>query len=140
MVPSENHNDIQAADLYITSWAFSCEIISCDNLSWAANSFDRLKSPGLDGIYPVFVQQQLEFIVPFMVQLHRSVVCLGYIPSIGEILPRVVFIPKPGRLSYQKSKAFRSICLSTFFVKNLERIFDAFIRENCLKIYPLHYM
>ncbi len=120
-----------------TSWKFAFGVLTNDNLAWATNSFEKYKSPGLDGIYPVFVQKELDLVMPHMMQLYRSVITLGYIPRCWRD-SRVVFIAKPGRPSYQEPKAFRSICLSSFFLKNLERIIDAYIRENSLTNYPLH--
>jgi Reverse transcriptase (RNA-dependent DNA polymerase) len=51
---------------------------------------------------------------------------------------KVIFIPKPGRDSYEMAKAFRPISLTSFFLKTMERIVDHNIRTGPLKRFPLH--
>jgi hypothetical protein len=38
---------------------------------------------------------------------------------------RVIFIPKPGRDSYELAKSFRPISLTSFFLKTMERLVDS---------------
>jgi hypothetical protein len=49
---------------------------------------------------------------------------------------KVIFIPKPGRGSYEMAKAFRPLSLTSFFLKTMERIVDQHIRTGPLKIFP----
>ncbi|XP_063994255.1 uncharacterized protein LOC135171557 [Diachasmimorpha longicaudata] len=46
---------------------------------------------------------------------------------------RVVFIPKPGKCSYDNAKAYRPISLSSFLLKTLERLVDRHIKEGVLR-------
>ena len=50
-------------------------------------------------------------------------------PSISRDT-KVVFIPKAGKISHIRPNDFRPISLSSFLLKGLERLLDAFIREN----------
>jgi transcription initiation factor TFIIIB Brf1 subunit/transcription initiation factor TFIIB len=50
----------------------------------------------------------------------------------------VTVIPKPGKLDYTEAKAYRPISLSSFLLKTMEKLVDRHIRENALRIYPLH--
>src|SRR5262249_24373082 len=62
---------------------------------------------------------------------------LGYVPkSWREVM--VVFIPKTGRNTYDQASAYRPISHTSFLMKTLERMCDRFLRDNCLKVRPLH--
>ena len=50
---------------------------------------------------------------------------------------KVVFIPKPGRPSYEEAKNHRPISLTSFLLKTLERLLDREIRSNALVFKPL---
>jgi Reverse transcriptase (RNA-dependent DNA polymerase). len=50
----------------------------------------------------------------------------------------VTFIPKPGKPSYTKAKAYCQICLSSFLLKTLERLVDRHIRDDVLERCLLH--
>jgi hypothetical protein len=50
---------------------------------------------------------------------------------------RVIFIPKPGRTSYELTKLFRPISLTSFLLKTMERLVDQSIRIGPLKRFPL---
>jgi len=65
------------------------------------------------------------------------VLALGYIPeSWREVL--VMFIPKPGRVTYDKASSYRPISLTSFVMKVLERLCDRYIRDVILRVKPLH--
>ena len=50
---------------------------------------------------------------------------------------KVIFIPKPGKESYRRAKAFRPISLSNYFLKGLERLV-AWKMDEALVKHPLH--
>jgi hypothetical protein len=50
---------------------------------------------------------------------------------------RVIFIPKQGRDSYELAKSLRPISLTSFFLKTIERLVDAYKRAVPLKSFPL---
>jgi hypothetical protein len=56
---------------------------------------------------------------------------LSYTPSAWK-LARVVFIPKAGRTSYSSAKDFRLISLTSFLLKTLEKLIDAYVRDIVL--------
>jgi hypothetical protein len=49
----------------------------------------------------------------------------------------VIFIPKPGRDSYELDESFRYISLTSFFLKTMVRLVDSYIRAGPLKSFPL---
>lgn len=105
------------------------DIISPDRISWAINSFSPYKSPGPDGIIPKMLQSAEDIINPWLCIIFRSCLSLNYIPESWSQV-RVVFIPKAGRRSHENAKDFRPISLSSFLLKTLERLIDAYIRTK----------
>nr|XP_012217684.1 PREDICTED: uncharacterized protein LOC105669363 [Linepithema humile] len=67
----------------------------------------------------------------------KAFIAMGYTPSAWK-LARVVFIPKARRTSYTKAKDFRPISLTSFLLKTLEKLVDAYLRETTLWSHPLH--
>lgn len=51
---------------------------------------------------------------------------------------KVVFLPKPGKETYDLPKSFRPICLMSFMLKTLERLCDRHIRGTTLALCPLY--
>jgi hypothetical protein len=56
----------------------------------------------------------------------------GYIPLAWRAV-RVIFVPKPGRDSYELAKSFS---LTSFFLKTMERLVDSYIRAGPLRSFP----
>jgi hypothetical protein len=50
---------------------------------------------------------------------------------------RIIFIPKPGRDSYELAKSFRPISLTSFFLKTMDWLVDFYIRAGPLKSFSL---
>lgn len=67
----------------------------------------------------------------------RSSLALGKVPEkCGKV--KVTFIPKPGKPSHCVAKNFRTISLTSFIRKALERLVDLHIRHEILRKFPLH--
>jgi len=62
---------------------------------------------------------------------------LDYVPAIWHQV-KVVFITKPGRNSYCGPRDFRTISLTSFLLKTMERLVDRFLRDEILTLQPLH--
>ena len=112
-------------------------VITPEKVKWAVSSFSPFKSPGRDGIFPALLQYGLEFLLKPLVRLFRKCLALGYIPVSWRDI-KVIFIPKPGRKSYDLAKSFRPISLSSYLLKTMERLVDRFIRDGPLLEHPLH--
>jgi len=91
-------------------WAVSRGVISYDKLKWAVFSFKPYKSPGIDGIMPIMLQQGFKLLVGKLLMLLRASLALGYIPMSWRHI-RVVFIPKP-RKPVSQAKSLRPISLT----------------------------
>ncbi len=118
-------------------WAPGESIISTDRVRWAVSMFSPFKSPGTDGIYPVLLQKSLDMIIDRVVTIFKACLAWGYVPKSWRTV-RAVFIPKPGRPAYDQAKSFRTISLTSFLLKTLERLIDRYIRDGALRTSPLH--
>jgi hypothetical protein len=53
-------------------WATSKRVISYDKLKWAVFSFEPYKSPGIDGIMPIMLQQGFKLLANKLLLLLRA--------------------------------------------------------------------
>jgi hypothetical protein len=111
-------------------WAVSKRVISYDRLKWAVFSFQPYKSPGIDGIMPIMLQQGFELLGGKLLMLLRASLALGYIPMSWRHI-RVVFIPKPGK-PLSQAKSLWPISLMSFILKTLEKLIDRHTRGGVL--------
>jgi len=105
------------------------KIVTEKRVRWAVSLFAPYKSPGIDGIFPAFLQKELDILI--------ETLAYGYIP-VQWHTSRVVFVPKAGRMDYILVKSFRPISLMSFLLKTAERLVDIYIRGDTLTRYPLH--
>jgi hypothetical protein len=112
-------------------------VVTYRRVEWAIDSFAPYKSPGMDGIFPVLLQQAREAVIPYLVRIFRSCLATGYFPAIWQQV-KVVFIPKPSRNSYSGPRDYRPISLTSFLLKAMERLVDRYLRDETLANVPLH--
>ena len=62
------------------NWAVSKRVINYYKLKWAIFSFQPYKSPGVDGIIPIMLQQGFELLGGKLLMLLRASLASGYIP------------------------------------------------------------
>ena len=96
-------------------------IVTGEKAKFAVDQFKPYKAPGGEGVYPILLQQGWETLEPVFLMICRASIKLGYIPKIWRE-SRGVFIPKPGKNSYNMAKSFRLITLTSFQLKVLERM------------------
>ena len=60
--------------------------------------FSQYKSPGVDGIFLVLLQEGREVLVTYLIRIFRACLATGYVPAVWRQI-KVVFISKPGRNS-----------------------------------------
>jgi ribonuclease HI len=118
-------------------WLEASRIISEDKIRWSIAGFGPFKTAGEDGIFPALLKHGIEILIVPLQRIFTACLALGYIPKPWRKV-KVIFIPKPGRDSYEMAKAFRPISLTSFFLKTMERIIDQYIRTGPLKRSPLH--
>jgi hypothetical protein len=96
-------------------WDLTSEVVSKDKVRWAIDGVGTFKVP--------------------LLHVWRY----GYIPLAWRAV-RVLFIPTPGRDSYELAKSFRPISLTAFFLKTMKKLvdsYDTYIRAGPLKSFPL---
>jgi hypothetical protein len=104
---------------------------------WAIGSFRPFKSAGTDEIVPALLQHGAEHLAPHLCRLFWACLAYGYIPMAWR-QTRVTFIPKPGKASYTEAKAYRPTSLSSFLIKTMEKLVDRYIRDDVMRVRPLH--
>ena len=114
----------------------SRRVVSYNKLKWALFSFQPYKSPGVDGIMPIMLQQGFELLAGKHLMLLRASLALGYIPMSWRHI-RVVFVPKPGK-PLSQAKSFRPISLMSFILKTREKLLDRHFRDGVLVEKQLH--
>jgi len=98
-----------------------------DKLKWAVFSFQPYKSPGIDRIMPIMLQQGFELLAGKLLMLLRASLALGYIPMSWRHI-RVVFIPKPWK-TLSQAKSLRPIGLMSFILETFDNEFDRHIKD-----------
>ncbi len=93
--------------------------VSLANVLEAISSFGNNKAGGPDSIKPVVLKNLPLNLVGRIQAIYIASLFLGYITACWR-RSKVVFIPKPGRADYSKSKAFCLITLTSFLFKTME--------------------
>jgi hypothetical protein len=97
-------------------------------MSWTIDVFGTFKAAAEEGIFPGLLQHEIEIIIGHITNKFAACLAYGYV-SLAWRAVRVIFIPKPGRDSYELAKSFKPISLTSFFLKT--------IRAGPLKSFPL---
>jgi len=97
----------------------------------AIRSFGPFKAAGEDGIFPAMLQKGPTSLIPHITEVIKACLTLGYTPKEWRVM-KVVFIPKPGKDSYERVSSWRPISLTSFWLKTMERLVDWHIRTPSL--------
>src|SRR5262249_44716970 len=100
-------------------------------ISWAIHSLSPFKSPGLDGVYPAFLQKGWDLVKDHVRVIYEACVAYKYTPMKWRTA-KAVFIPKPGKKTYDLPKSFRVVSLTSFAMKGLEKIVDERVKSTSL--------
>ncbi|XP_037942646.1 uncharacterized protein LOC119675512 [Teleopsis dalmanni] len=103
-------------------------VVSSRRIKWAIYFFSPYKSPDPDGVLPIMLQSLGDVAVNWLSTIFCSCFSLNHVPS-GWRQVRVVFIPKAGRTGHSTAKDYRPISLTSFLLKTMERLIDAYIRS-----------
>ncbi|OXU16909.1 hypothetical protein TSAR_003995 [Trichomalopsis sarcophagae] len=95
------------------AWNLAAKVVTPEKVKWTIRNFQPFKAPGINGIYPAFLQEELEELVGPLVKLFRASVDLAYVPEIWKTA-KVLFIPKAGKSSHTTVKDYRPISLNSF--------------------------
>ena len=88
-----------------------------------------MKAAGPDGLKPIVLQNLDERSTEELTTIYKVCIMLGYVPEIW-CKSNVVFIPKPGKSTYDNPKSYRPVSLTPFGLKALERLVTWDIEEK----------
>jgi hypothetical protein len=103
------------------------EIVTPELVMKAVGKLKPYKAAGRDEIFPMMLRKVNLAISGVLVKVMRACLCKGYTPLQWREM-KVVFLPKPGKESYEKVNAWRPISLTSFLLKTLERLIDWHLR------------
>ena len=86
------------------------------------------KGTGPDGIKPIVMKNFGPLALGCITKICQAIYSTGYIPT-EFCKSRVVFIPKPQKNYYGEAGSFRSISLTQFLFKTMERVVEWYLRE-----------
>ena len=98
--------------------------------------FKDKKSPGPDQLKPVIFRHLPDNVLEHLSFIYKSCIIFGFTPTKWKDT-KVIFIPKPGKDSYEKAKSYRPISLSNYMLKTLERLVG-WEMKLALKENPVH--
>ena len=91
----------------------------------------------MDGIFPALLQEGHEAVLPYLVRIFCACLSTGYVAAIWRQV-EVVFIPKPGRISYSGHTDYRRNSLTWFLLKIMKRLVDRYLQDEALTLMPVH--
>ncbi|EDW99539.2 uncharacterized protein Dyak_GE11262 [Drosophila yakuba] len=121
---ASKHQDLLTGEEHLPT-----DLISSRRIQWAIDSFTGIKASGLDGIFPAMLQVTKEVFTPWLHAIFTACLSTCYIP-IQWRTSRIVFLPKAGKCSHMSSKVYRTISLTSFTLKTLEKLLDVYIRND----------
>jgi hypothetical protein len=57
------------------------KVVTYGRVAWAIDSFAPYKNPGMDGIFPVLLQEEREALVPYLVRVFRACLATSYVSA-----------------------------------------------------------
>ena len=116
-----------------------------DSLGWITNQrirlafqqFEPFKAAGPDGLRPIVIQNLPEEAITFLRHVYTACIQMGFTPQMW-CHSKVLYLPKPGKKSYNLPRSYRPISLTAGFFKGLERLVVWRLEEATLIERPLH--
>ena len=105
-------------------------IYNQQRLSEVIKTMEPLKAPGPDGIQAILLKQSPDIVGRAMINLYKSSHIRGHIPKVLRETTGIL-IPKPGKKDYCDPKAYRTITLSSIFIKIQEKLILCVILLKC---------
>lgn len=111
-------------------------LLNLHKITSAISTFSPFTAPGHDGIYPIHLQKGCRILAPLLKDLYTAILKMNVVPK--RWAAKLIFLPKPGKKTYQEAKSFRPISLTSVFLKLLEKLIDEFLKTKIL-IPDLHH-
>ena len=104
----------------------------------AMKQFKPNKAAGPDGLKPIVFKYLPSNAIDVLTLIYKACISLGHTPKLWRET-KVIFLPKPGKTSYDIPKSYRPISLSNFLLKTLERLV-VWKMDKDMEEYPIHDM
>ena len=114
----------------------SHEWIDPDLVRKALCQFKPNKAPGPDGLKPIVFKYLPQNAIETLTIIYKACISLCHTPMRWRET-KVIFLPKPGKDSYDVPKSYRPISLSNFLLKALERLVT-WRMEKDMENFPIH--
>ena len=111
--------------------------ITDEKVAEAFGGFNSTKTPGPDNLRPDILKNIPGCMISRFTEIFSAMISSGYTPKAWR-KSKVVFIPKPGKASYDLPNSFRPISLTSFAFKALERLSIWEMGETALRSSPFH--
>ena len=105
------------------------KIVNEDRLGKVINDMDPLKAAGPDQVQSILIQKAYKLIKKPLLETYRQSHKKGYIPKPWQETTSI-FLPKPGKVDYNDAKSFRTITLSSNFLKIHKKIIIWYIEHD----------
>ena len=128
-IDQNNNQAITKTTTNKTTKELTNKIINEDRLGKVITSLDPLKAAGPDNIQNVLIQNAYKYIKHPLLKLYKQSHNTGYIPKPWRET-KGIFLPKPGKVDYNDAKSYRTITLSSNFLKIHERLILWFMEHD----------
>ena len=112
--------------------------IDADLVRKSMKKFKPNKAPGPDGLKPIIFRYLPTNALENLALIYKACISLCHTPKLWR-QTRVIFLPKPGKDSYDLPKSYRPISLSNFLLKALERLV-VWKMDKDMEDYPIHHL
>ena len=116
----------------------SHEWIDSDMVRKSMRQFKPDKAPGPDGLKPLIFRYLPQNAIDIITLIYKACISFGFTPKKWRET-KVIFLPKPGKDSYDIPKSYRPISLSNFLLKTLERLVT-WQMDKDMEDYPIHHL
>ena len=114
----------------------SHEWITPELVRKALLQFKPNKAPGPDELKPLIFKYLPSNAIETLTTIYKACISLCHTPKRWR-MTKVIFLPKPGKDSYDVPKAYRPISLSNFLLKALERLV-VWRMDKDMEDHPIH--
>ena len=114
------------------------EWIDVDVIRKAMRQFKPNKAPGPDGLKPIVFKYLPQNALEVLSVIYKACISLCHTPKVWRET-KVIFLPKPGKTTYDIPKSYRPISLSNFLLKTLERLV-VWRMEKDMEDFPIHHL
>ena len=113
------------------------EWITAEKIKAAFAKFSPFKGAGPDELPPIVMKNFGKKMIARLTRIYKASVALGVLPT-KWLEVKVIYIPKPGKDSYDVPRSFRPISLMSFLMKGLERLMLWHYETEVLDAKPFH--